>query len=227
MPRGKAQELWEELKSVFSGRGVKLLDAVLPVVIFLAANSRLGIPIALGLSFGAAVLVSVFRLIKKDNLGYALGGVGAVLLAAAFAFISNSAVGFFLPGLITSGLTVILLLASAVVRRPLAAVTSHLTRSWPLAWYWHPQVRPAYSEVTIFWAVGFGARLGLEYWLFQQGAAGSLGLIRTVLGWPYTILLLIISYLYGLWRLGKLSGPSVEEFQSGENAPWEGQKRGF
>ncbi len=227
MPTGKVQELWEELKSVFSGRGVKLLDAILPVVIFLAANPRLGIPIALGLSIGTAALFTVFRLIKKDNLGYALGGLGAVLLAAAFALISNSAVGFFLPGLITSGLTVILLLASAVVRRPLAAVTSHLTRSWPLAWYWHPRVRPAYSEVTIFWAAGFGARLGLEYWLFQQGAAGSLGLIRTVLGWPYTILLLIISYLYGLWRLSKLAGPSVEEFQSGKNAPWEGQKRGF
>lgn len=227
MPTGKAQELWEELKSVFSGRGVKLLDAILPVVIFLAANPRLGIPIALVLSIGTAVLFSVFRLIKKDSLSYALGGLGAVLLAAVFALISNSAVGFFLPGLITSGLTVILLLISAAVRRPLAAITSHLTRSWPLAWYWHPRVRPAYSEVTIFWAVGFGARLALEYWLFQQGAAGSLGLIRTVLGWPYTILLLIISYLYGLWRLSKLAGPSVEEFQSGEKAPWEGQKRGF
>ena len=71
------------------------------------------------------------------------------------------------------------------------------------------------------------ARLGLEYWLYQQGAAGSLGLIRTVLGWPYTVLLLILSYLYGLWRLGKLGGPSVEEFQAGASEPWEGQKRGF
>ena len=221
----KVQELIEELKSVFAGRGVKLLDALVPVVVFLAANPRLGVPLALGISIGTAILFFLFRLFKKDNLYYALGGLGAALIAGFFAFLSGSAVGFFLPGLISSGLTVLLLLISIGVRRPLAALTSHLTRSWPLAWYWHLRVRPAYSEVTLFWALGFGARLGLEYWLYQQGAAGSLGLIRTVLGWPYTVLLLILSYLYGLWRLGKLGGPSVEEFQVGASEPWEGQKR--
>ena len=223
----KIQELWEELKSVFAGRGVKLLDTLLPVVVFLAANPRWGIPFALGLSIGTSVVFFLVRLIKKDNLYYALAGLGAVLLAGLFAFLSDSAAGFFLPGLISSGLTVLLLLVSAAVKRPLAALTSHLTRSWPLEWYWHPKVRPAYSEVTLFWAVGFGLRLGLEYWLYLQGAVGSLGLIRTVLGWPYTVLLLILSYLYGLWRLKMLAGPSVEEFKSGSSEPWEGQKRGF
>lgn len=223
----KLQELWDELRTVFGGRSGRLLDALLPVVVFLAAHSRIGLALALGASIGTALLLFLFRLFKKDNLFYALGGVGAVLLAGGFAFISDSAVGFFLPGLISSGMLVFLMLVSAAVKRPFAALTSHLTRNWPLVWYWHPRVRPAYSEVTIFWALGFGARLGLEYWLFQRGAAGSLGLIRTALGWPYTILLLIISYLYGLWRLGKLAGPSVEEFQSGASEPWEGQKRGF
>lgn len=223
----KARELWEELRNVFSGRGVKLLDALLPVVVFLVTNTSLGIPLALVYSVVTSILFFLFRLYQKENLSYALGGLGAVLLAAIFAYVSNSAVGFFLPGLISSALTVITLLLSVVFKRPLAALSSHLTRSWPLSWYWHPRVRPAYSEVTLFWALGFGARLGLEFWLFQQGAAGSLGLIRTVLGWPYTILLLILSYLYGLWRLGKLGGPSVEEFKSGKEQPWEGQKRGF
>jgi hypothetical protein len=223
----KIRELWEELQKVFAGRGVKLLDALLPVIVFLAANSRLGIPLALALSIGTALVFFFFRLLQKDNLYYALGGLGGVVLAAGFAYLNNSAVGFFLPGLVTSGLTVVILLLSAIIKRPLAALSSHLTRSWPLSWYWQPQVRPAYSEVTLFWAVGLGARLGLEYWLFQQGAAGSLGLIRTVLGWPYTILLLVLSYIYGLWRLEKLAGPSVEEFISNQPPPWEGQKRGF
>jgi hypothetical protein len=101
----KIQELWEELKSVFAGRGVKLLDALLPVVVFLAANSRLGIPLALGLSIGTSILFFLFRIIKRDSLSYAFGGVGAALLAGVFAFISDSAVGFFLPGLISSSQT--------------------------------------------------------------------------------------------------------------------------
>jgi hypothetical protein len=38
---------------------------------------------------------------------------------------------------------------------------------------------------------------------------------------------LIASYLYGTWRLRNLGGPSVEEFKSGAEPPWEGQQRGF
>ena len=41
------------------------------------------------------------------------------------------------------------------------------------------------------------------------------------------VLLLIVSYLYGTWRLRSLGGPSVEEFKSGAEPPWEGQQRGF
>ena len=77
------------------------------------------------------------------------------------------------------------------------------------------------------WAVAFAARLVLEYWFYQREAVGALGAIRVFLGWPFTITLLVISYLYGLWRLGRLNGPGVEEFKEGVEPPWEGQKRGF
>jgi len=39
--------------------------------------------------------------------------------------------------------------------------------------------------------------------------------------------LLVISYLYGTWRLRHLKGPSVEEFKAGAEPPWTGQRRGF
>ena len=223
----RIKELQEELKTVFAGRGVKILDVMVPLLIFLGANPLFGLNPALGASIGAAVIFFLIRVVQKDNLFYALGGLLAVLLAAGFALLSNSDVGFFLPGLFSGALTVFLCLMSVIVRRPLAALSSHLTRRWPLAWYWHPQIRPAYSEVTLFWSVGFAARLALEYWLYLQGAANSLGLIRTLLGWPYTILILIISYLYGIWRLRILNGPSVEEYTAGVEPPWTGQKRGF
>jgi hypothetical protein len=81
--------------------------------------------------------------------------------------------------------------------------------------------------VTIAWAVAFSARLTFEFWLYQQDAVGTLGAVRILLGWPFIILLLIATYVYGLWRLSKLQGPSVEEFKTGKAPPWEGQKRGF
>jgi len=223
----RIKELQEELKTVFAGRGVKILDVLVPLLIFLAINPFFGMVPALGAAIGSAVIFFLIRVFKKDNLYYALSGLLAVLIAAGFALLSDSDVGFFIPGLISGAVTVLLCLLSILIKRPLAALSSHLTRRWPLPWYWHPRVRPAYSEVTLFWGVGFAARLGLEYWLYLEGAANSLGLIRTLLGWPYTILILIISYLYGIWRLRILDGPSVEEYTAGVEPPWTGQKRGF
>ena len=223
----KIKELQDELKTIFAGRGVKILDVILPLLVFLVINPLFGLIVAISASIGTAVIFFVIRIAQKDNLYYSLGGLGAVLFAAGFALLSGSDVGFFIPGLVSGGLTVILCFMSVILKRPLAAFSSYLTRRWPLNWYWHPRIRPAYSEVTLFWGVGFAARLALEFALYRQGAVNSLGLIRTLLGWPYTILILILSYLYGMWRLGVLAGPSVEEFQSEAAEPWKGQTRGF
>jgi hypothetical protein len=116
---------------------------------------------------------------------------------------------------------------SVLARRPLVAWTSYLARRWPLDWYWHPRVRPAYSEVTLAWAVFFAMRLLLQLLLFQGERAGTLVVISFVAGWPATIILLAVSYLYGTWRLQNLRGPSIEEFRAGAEPPWTGQRRGF
>ena len=77
------------------------------------------------------------------------------------------------------------------------------------------------------WLVFFGLRLLLQFNLFQEKATSLLGIVQLLTGWPATILLLIASYLYGTWRLRNLGGPSVEEFKSSAEPPWEGQRRGF
>ncbi|MBN2502687.1 MAG: DUF3159 domain-containing protein [Anaerolineales bacterium] len=223
----KIKELQAEFQAVFVGRGTQLLDSFLPLLIFLAANLLFGTNVALWAALGVATLLAAYRIFQRQNLVYALGGLGGVVLAAVFVKLNNSAAGFFLPGLISGAITVILCVVSVALNRPVVAWSSFIARRWPLKWYWHPKVLPAYNEVTIMWAVAFAARLALEYWLYQRQAVGALGAIKIFLGWPYTILLLIVSYLYGVWRLGQLHGPSVEEFITDQAPPWEGQKRGF
>ena len=176
---------------------------------------------------GVIIVKRKIWIARKENLAYALGGLGGTLLAAVFVKLSGSGSGYFLPGFVSGAVTVVLCIVSVAFNRPLVAWTSFITRRWTLAWYWHPQVLPAYNEVTILWAVAFAARLTFEFWLYQQEALGALGTVRILLGWPFIIALLIVSYLYGLWRLGKLGGPGVEEFKAGKAPPWEGQKRGF
>ena len=220
-------ELREEFQSIFSGRGARVFDSFLPLLLFFVLFALVGLDVALWAALGSAFILAALRILQRESLVYALGGLGGVLLAAVFVHLSGSGAGFFIPGLISGAATIILCVISVAINRPLVALTSYVARRWPMNWYWHPRVLPAYNEVTIGWGVVFALRLSLEFWLYQQGAVGTLGALRLFLGWPFTIILLILSYLYGLWRLRKLKGPSVEEFNSGVEAPWLGQRRGF
>lgn len=222
----KLRELIEEFRTVFAGRS-NLADSAIPPISFLIINALLGFDYAAWGSLVVAVLVSLFRLAKGQSLKYALGGLGGAVVAILIARISNRAEAILLPGFITGILTVIVCTASVVARRPLVAWTSHIARRWPLGWYWHPRVRPAYSEVTLAWAVFYAVRLAIQFAVVRQAQAGAQAVVFAITGWPATIVLLAVSYLYGLWRLDHLQGPSVAEFEAGADPPWEGQHRGF
>jgi hypothetical protein len=226
MPESKVQELLSEFKTVLGGRG-RFADVILPAVVFLITNALLGLSIAIWSSLIIAVGFLVYRFRKGQSIWYAVGGLGSVGLAILFTALTRSATGYFLPGLITGGLTVAVTLVSLVAKRPLAAWSSHLTRGWPLSWYWHPQVRPAYTEVTWGWVLFFGLRFYIQVQAYLQDAVASLGIIQLLTGWPALIIVLALSYVYGLWRLRHLAGPSVAEFEAGAAPPWQGQRRGF
>jgi hypothetical protein len=223
----KIQELFEEFKAVFAGRGARLLESLLPLLIFLIANPLIGQDIALVSALIVASGFFIRKLFLRESLVYSLGGLSGIFLAALFAKLSNSETGFFLPGLISGAITITICVVSVVVNRPVAAWSSFVSRWWPLEWYWHPGVLPAYNEVTIIWAVAFAGRFGLEFWFYQQKAIVLLSTIRLILSWPFIGMLLVTSYLYGMWRLGQLQGPSIEEYRIGKQPPWEGQRRGF
>ena len=224
--KAKLRELVQEFQTVFAGRS-NLADSVIPPIVFLIANPLLGFRYAVWGALLISLLVCLYRLVKRHPLRYALGGLGSVILAILAVRVLNREEAYSLPGLITGMLTAVICGASVVVRRPLVAWTSHIVRRWPLGWYWHPKVRPAYSEVTIAWAIFFAAKLAVQILLFQEAQASTLAVINVITGWPATTVLLALSYIYGLWRLGHLQGPSVAEFEAGVEPPWSGQRRGF
>lgn len=223
----KLKELWDELKLVFSGKGPSIVDALIPLLFYIISSRFIDLNLAVLISAAAAGAIMVFRLIKKQSFVFAAGGAGSALFAAFIAYLSGSASGFYLPGFITGGLTVAGCVISVLIKRPLAAYSSMLARRWPAKWYWHAQVLPAYREVTLFWGVLFGIRLAMEILFFLQNEIDTLGTVRLVMGWPYTVLVLVASYIYGQKRLANLGGPSVAEYQSGAKPPWSGQLRGF
>jgi hypothetical protein len=222
----KMNELLQEFRTVFSGRS-NTLDTIIPPLLYALVNMLAGPLPAVLSAVVLATILTVLRLVRKQPWLYAVSGLFLTLLAAGLAWFTQNAASFFLPDLVTSGTLLAVALLSIWFKKPLAAWSSHLTRAWPKEWYWLPNIRPAYTEVTWMWAAFIAARLIAEYLLYQQGNVSLLGLANVLLGWPVTIVVLVMSYLYGTWRLTKLGGPSVEEFLSHQPAPWKGQKKGF
>jgi len=222
----KFNEVLDEFRTVVLGRS-KVIDAVAPPLLFVLVNALAGFDAAMITALGLALLLGVRRWRRQESALFAFGGAAGVAIAFLLARWLDRAEGFFLPGIITGGLTLLLAVISNLAGRPLVAWTSYLARRWPLAWYWHPQVRPAYSEITWLWAAYFAARLLAQAFLFQNARADQLAWLNLALGWPATVLLLVVTYVYGVWRLQKLGGPSVEEFKAGTPPPWQGQRRGF
>jgi hypothetical protein len=222
----RSRELLDEFRTVFAGRN-SFLDAILPPILFLLVNGLVGFQAAMWSALALSIFIAAARIVRRQPLTYALAGVGSVAFAIGIVWLLGKSEGFFLPGLLSGSMTLLLTILSLVVRRPLVAWTSYIARRWPLDWYWHPQVRPAYSETTFVWAVFFAARLFLQYSVFQSEDVTLLAVTNFITGWPFTILLLVFTYLYGTWRLAQLQGPSVEEFKNNTPAPWQGQRRGF
>jgi hypothetical protein len=226
MSRSKFAELLDELRTVVLGRN-NWLDILLPPIIFLTTNALLSLDAAILITLGIALVLSAIRFQRKQSVLYALGGLGAVVIGVLASRLFGNVGGYFLPSILSATGTVLLAIVSILIGKPLVAWTSFLARRWPLGWYWHPKVRPAYSEVTGLWVVYFALRAILQWGIVQGEGTAAYAALNLLLGWPATIALLVLSYIYGTWRLRNLGGPSVEEFQTDAQPPWESQRRGF
>jgi hypothetical protein len=77
------------------------------------------------------------------------------------------------------------------------------------------------------WLALFIMRTALQIFLYTQESINQLAWTNLLLGLPFTILVLVISYDYGIWRLKQLKGPGIEEFNEHKHPPYKGQTRGF
>ena len=218
------REILEELNSVLKG---KTLDAILPPLLFVLVQSRTTLINAVIFALGLSLGIGFYRLFKRQAIAYAFGGLVTVLIASAFALFANNASNYYLPGILSTTFLFIVILISVLIDKPLAAFVSHLTRGWTLAWFLRKDIKPAYREVTWFWVVMFGLSAGVQ-WVFYLGSdLNQLVWVTSLFGLLFTIFVLIVTYVYGLWRLKNLGGPGIDEFNQNKQAPYKGQTRGF
>jgi hypothetical protein len=191
-----------------------LVDTVLPTAVFAVLAIIADVGVASAAALGLCGVVLTWRLLQRQPLVHAVSGLGGVLIGVVVALVSGDAEGFFVPGIVANVGFGLLCAVSVLARRPALAYTSAALYRWPLEWYWHPQVRPAYSEVTWLWAAYYLAKGLWQYALVVDGDLALLATVRLVTGWPSLVVLVGVTYAYVTWRLDRLGGPDVESWRA-------------
>ncbi|SOD74081.1 uncharacterized protein DUF3159 [Jatrophihabitans sp. GAS493] len=96
--------------------------AAVPTVVFVIANARFGLRRAIVAAVLSAILLTIYRLLRRQPIQQALSGLFGVVVAAVIAARTGQAKGYFLLGIWTSFIYGGALLISVLVRRPLAGV---------------------------------------------------------------------------------------------------------
>jgi len=99
-----------------------MVDATLPTVAFIVANAANGLRTGIWAALGAALLVFVLRLVRRESVQQAVSGLFAVGVAVAIAALSGQARDFFVLGIVRNAVIAVVLLGSIAVRRPLVGV---------------------------------------------------------------------------------------------------------
>lgn len=170
-----------------------LLYSSLPVVVFVLANSVLGLTAAIWSAVGSAVAIAVVRLVRKEPIQPAISGLFAVGVAAFLAYRTGSAKGFFLFGIWTSLVYFVVLAGSVVVRWPLAGVVWNLLTGSGMDWRKDKYSRLGYDIATLALAGVFAARFVVQRWLYDEDLTGWLAFAKIAMGYPlYGLALLVV-----------------------------------
>ncbi|MDW7669454.1 MAG: DUF3159 domain-containing protein [Bacillota bacterium] len=175
----KLLEIKDEIKTVLSG---STIDAILPPILFVIINNLLGITAAIIFALILSLILGIKRIINKESWKYAFGGFLIVSLAAGLALITKNASNYFIGAAIGSGVFFILALISLFIGKPMAAYASHISRGWPLDWFWRKDIKPAYREVTFFWGIFFLMRFIIQITLIRKANPDQLVWANTLLG---------------------------------------------
>jgi energy-converting hydrogenase Eha subunit E len=222
----RLREIYKEIEVLLTQQS-SLVDSIVPPILFVIANELFGFDAAMWTALIVAVVIGLVRIVRGQSVWYAAGGALTVLGTIGLVLLFGEDEAFFIPGILTTALTVLGGVISLIARRPMLAWMSFIARRWPQKWYWRDDVRPAYMETTFVWTLYFVAKLWVQARAYQAGDTDALAWLALILGTPGVLTLLVFTYVYGTWRLRKMAGPSVQEFKDDAPPPWKSQRSGF
>jgi hypothetical protein len=182
-------------------RGV--LESVLPGLVFIVVYTLTIDPatgdgdlwLSLGLSVGIAAIFTAVRLIARQPVTAAIGGLVAAGVAAAFAAFTGEASNNFIPGFITNALYGSAFLISALVGWSLIGLAVGFLMGEGTAWRADKRKRRVFFWLAIAWASLFAARLLVQLPLYFADNVTALGTLKLVMGLPLFAPLVAVTWL--------------------------------
>lgn len=145
---------------------------------------------------GVTVLLAVVRLVRRETLKHAFGGVLGVAIGAFIAMKSGKAQDFYLPSMIYGVLLGVLYAVSALVRWPLLGVLLGPMLGENMTWRTqNPGRLAAYTKATWVWVALFAIRAAILFPLYWAGNVTWLGVAKIGLGVPPWLVAIYLSWL--------------------------------
>ncbi|MEV6631234.1 DUF3159 domain-containing protein [Actinoplanes sp. NPDC051470] len=196
-----------------------LIESGVPVAAFVLLNVILGenaagldkrtaLYWAIGGAVGTAVLIGVYRIIRKEPIRHAINGIFGIALGAWLAWRSGEAKDFYLPGILLSLGQVVVLIASVVIRKPIIGyVWGVLVNKGRHDWFDNRELFRAFQWLTLVWAGSLFIRAGIQGWLYLADQATALGVTRVVISWP----MYAATFAFTAWYIHRITRRQATE----------------
>lgn len=179
------------------GGPAALVDSALPTIVF-ALTYGLGhrhLKPALIAAVGTAVVLAVWRLVRRQPVQTVAAGVLGIALAAGIALVTGRASDFYLLSIAKALGFAALYAVSAVVGWPIIGVLVGAAAGRPGGFREDPEQLRAYTRVTWFWVGLFLLRLAVRGPLLLADQFAWLSVTDVVMGWPLFLLWTALTYV--------------------------------
>jgi hypothetical protein len=174
----------------------------IPPVVFVVVNAIAKLRPAIIAAVGTAVVLTVYRLVRRQSIQQAVSGLIGVVIAALIAARTGQARGYFLLGIWSSFAYGAVFAGSVLVRRPIVGLLWEFLDPTPavdgepeLPWYRRRPLARAYLWATLGATAVFAARGVVQLALFRKNATGWLAFARIAMGYP----LWVLAVAFGYW----------------------------
>lgn len=161
-----------------------LIYSAVPVFVFVAMSSAVGLFQAVAASVGVAAAILVWQLVRRQPVRSSLFGFGGIAASAGLAAVTGESRDFFLPGIWGALLFSSVLVISLLIGRPAAGYMWAWATGNDNTWRRIPKARTAFTLVTLAMAVISGSRFIVQGHFYVTGQTEWLALARVAMGWP-------------------------------------------